>query len=851
MSIAWIKVDGEWRVVTTLSKSEGQWVPSNLNVRTDAGWEGIAWSTTTPGSFESTQKYLHKFSNDFLQFSTQYPVIVPETDPELEYKGRLGSRLVPGGFPIPSEDLVVSGWVNPRPYVASAEAQRPPAFMNGLHLALIPKGPHRGKVLAMNGDVVLASSMPFFGTNEVWSFQCASIMDFSEDAGTPEKPRFLNFLIPVGPSSFVLNETAIPNYFDHAYPNFFCVGHAWSPSGDLIMVGGSKWGFKTIPEREIYGVGRLYASNITYSWNPALPGSWTSAIETSIYGGYDSVQVPFTSGHYVSAGCWKRGPSLTEYRWYPTALPYPIVSRTGNKPHMLVFGGESLQREGVGYARLPDTFNSYESLIMSGFTTSSHSGLFKDLYGGTYVFSGPSEKNPQQMYSALLVNNNNTLDLDNSVYNDSLYFYPRCFTTSSNAVCYAGFTHRSSLLLNHGTNPGVWDKTVGNDATATTARNNFRYYGSAFRIPNNIDQHRVDDIVRCGGGNVFNYDRALQDTASTDILALSDISGVSGVNNYLQWSGYSFMNENRSTFNTVILPDASIFAIGGVENNLEASLQLKQSFVEETSSLFNQLQLSPLVAADHHHQMGVTPPALSLEEVAVNHADHHIEEIFDISYLESISDPSNRAGAFRYLVCPEIFDANRFEWTLYDWIRMTSWRDYHSASILLPDGRVLISGGEGRHSVSNTWIQNPNNTIIPGLGVDYEIFSPKYIKPTQGPYDVTIRPTGVGISGAVYNSHPEIDCPELNFSGQYIVSSNSLNNANIYLERVVLMPPGNCTHHADVTQRYYKCVSQQISPTQLSFTMPTGENILPRGFYMLFAVTNQEIPAEAIWVWVN
>ena len=65
------------------------------------------------------------------------------------------------------------------------------------------------------------------------------------------------------------------------------------------------------------------------------------------------------------------------------------------------------------------------------------------------------------------------------------------------------------------------------------------------------------------------------------------------------------------------------------------------------------------------------------------------------------------------------------------------------------------------------------------------------------------------------------------------------------------MPPGNCTHHADTTQRYYKCVSEQINSTQLRITLPTGENILPRGFYMLFAVTNEEIPAEAVWVWVN
>jgi hypothetical protein len=860
MSIAWIKVNGEWRVVNTSAKRNGEWIPTNTKVRIPDGWEGIAWSNSTPGGFELSERYLHKFSNDLNEFSAFYSFLAPETDPELEYRGRIGTRLHAPGAPVPPEDLITSGWVNPRPIdpnpanpVAYAierekEHQRPPLLFNSLHLTLIPKGPHRGKVLAMPGDVVVASSVGFFGTSDPWSLQPVSIIDFSKDAGTPEKPRFLNFLIPVGKSSEIQNNQANPPYTDITYPNFFCVGHAWSPSGDLIMAGGSRWGFNP-PDLITYGNSRLYSSEITYAWNPALPGSWTSA--TDAYIGYTSVQIPFTSGHYLSAGCWKRGPNLSEYRWYSTVLPYPRVERSGGKPHMLVMGGESLQRVGNGFNRIPDTFNNYESLIVSGFTTSSHSGLFKDYYNGSYVFSGPSVKSSKQIYSALLVDSGSSLDIDLSVYNDSLYFFPRCFTTSSNAVCYAGFTHRSSLLINHGTHPGVWDKTVGNDISTSSARNKFRYYGSAFRVPNNVDQHRVDDIVRCGGGDTFDYNRSTQDTATTDILRLSDISGTSGANNYIQWEESNFMNEKRSTFNTVILPDASIFAIGGVENNLEASLSLRQSFIEDTSGFFTQVELSPLVAADHHKQMGVMPPAQSFEELTEYHGNHHVEEIYEIIPQESNSDPINRDGAFRFFVCPEILNSDRTEWSLYDWSRMTSWRDYHSASLLLPDGRVLISGGEGRHSAGNAWLLDPNNVPVPGYGVDYEIFSPKYIKPNQGPGATTVRPTGVGVSGATYNSHPQIDCPELNFNGQYIVSSNAFTDPSIYLERIVLMPPGNCTHHADTTQRYYKCVSQQINSTQLRITMPTGENILPRGFYMLFAVTNEEIPAEAVWVWVS
>jgi hypothetical protein len=849
MSIAWIKINGEWRVVNTSAKRNGDWVPTNTKVRIPDGWEGIAWSNSTPGGFELSERYLHKFSNDLNEFSAFFSFLAPETDPELEYGRRLGTRRHAPGEPIPPEDLVASGWVNPRPYVASASVQRPPLLLNGLHLALIPKGQHRGKVLAMPADLVLASSVNFFGTNDVWSFQPAAIIDFSEDAGTPQKPRFLNFLIPVGKKAPLVNLQA--GITDQAYPNFFCVGQAWTASGDLILAGGSRWGFNQAPEVQVYGDGRMYASEVNYSWNPALPGSWTSAVETSMDGSFNAVQIPFASGHYVSAGCWKRGPSLTNSRWYASVLPYPRVPRTNNNPHMLIMGGETLQRSGIAFNRIPDTFNSYESLVVSGLTTSSDPGFGKDYYLGNYVFSGPSAKQSKQIYSALLVDSGSSLDIDLSVYNDSLYFYPRAFTTSSNGVCYAGFTHRSALLTNHKTHPGEWDKTVGNDVATATARDKFRYYGSAFRVPNNVDQHRVDDIVRCGGGDTFDYNRNTQDTLTSDILRLSDIPGTSGASNSISWEESTAMNEKRSTFNTVLLPDATVFAIGGVENNLDSTLTLLQSFVDDTSGFYTQVELSPLVAADHHHQMGVMPPALSFDELTEYHGLHHLEGIYEIIPQESVSDSLNRYGAYRFFICPEVLNAERTEWTLYDWTRLTSWRDYHSASLLLPDGRVVVAGGDGRHASGNPFLTNPDNVPVQFLGVDYEIFRPKYLKPNQGPGATTIRPTGVGVSGATYNSHPQINCPELNFNGQYIVSSNAFTNPSIYLERVVLMPPGNCTHHADTTQRYYKCVSQQINSTQLRFTMPTGENILPRGFYMLFAVTNEEIPAEAVWVWVN
>ena len=65
------------------------------------------------------------------------------------------------------------------------------------------------------------------------------------------------------------------------------------------------------------------------------------------------------------------------------------------------------------------------------------------------------------------------------------------------------------------------------------------------------------------------------------------------------------------------------------------------------------------------------------------------------------------------------------------------------------------------------------------------------------------------------------------------------------------MAPGCVTHHADTTQRYYQCNSTIESTTQLRFSLPANEKMLAPGFYMLFVITNQEVPSEALWVWLR
>ena len=85
----------------------------------------------------------------------------------------------------------------------------------------------------------------------------------------------------------------------------------------------------------------------------------------------------------------------------------------------------------------------------------------------------------------------------------------------------------------------------------------------------------------------------------------------------------------------------------------------------------------------------------------------------------------------------------------------------------------------------------------------------------------------------------------------------SLPAAGVSLTKVVLMAPGAVTHHFDPNQRYVECVTVQSFAGLIRFRPPMamGDQSLPynshapKGYYMLFLVTNENLPSqEAKWV---
>lgn len=162
-----------------------------------------------------------------------------------------------------------------------------------------------------------------------------------------------------------------------------------------------------------------------------------------------------------------------------------------------------------------------------------------------------------------------------------------------------------------------------------------------------------------------------------------------------------------------------------------------------------------------------------------------------------------------YTTTPEILHPAFGEWVeLPD---EASPRDYHAVAALLPDGRVLSSGGEAR-----SW--------------DYQIYVPGYL--ACGNPRPVLRP---------------IPTEDVFYGVTYTLPHDAM-PAGAMVQKVVLMRPASVTHHSDFDQRYVELEVLGQTATSITVQAPPTSAHAPRGYYMLFLVSNQGVPSEAGWV---
>ena len=129
-----------------------------------------------------------------------------------------------------------------------------------------------------------------------------------------------------------------------------------------------------------------------------------------------------------------------------------------------------------------------------------------------------------------------------------------------------------------------------------------------------------------------------------------------------------------------------------------------------------------------------------------------------------------------------------------------------------------------------------------GEEADYEVYVPPYIASGKTRPVITL-PSVAGTLSIAYG-------------GQYTIQFETLPFGKS-IQSAVLMAPGSATHQHDMSQRLVKLQIDAIqtgeeagegeSVNTLTFTAPSPRTV-PRGYYMLFLVSNEDIPSEARWV---
>lgn len=139
------------------------------------------------------------------------------------------------------------------------------------------------------------------------------------------------------------------------------------------------------------------------------------------------------------------------------------------------------------------------------------------------------------------------------------------------------------------------------------------------------------------------------------------------------------------------------------------------------------------------------------------------------------------------------------------------YRGYHSTATLLPDGRVLVTGGD--HD-DDGYTSNKNA----------EIFEPAYLH--QG-----YRPT--------IDAAPDT----VSYGETFFVETADAAT----IERAMMIIPGNTTHAQNWSQRANRLEVTQVAGG-VEITLTTNSNEAPPGNYMLFLVDDNGVPTEAAWV---
>ena len=221
---------------------------------------------------------------------------------------------------------------------------------------------------------------------------------------------------------------------------------------------------------------------------------------------------------------------------------------------------------------------------------------------------------------------------------------------------------------------------------------------------------------------------------------------------------------------------------------------------------------------------GATPQVSTTAPMAVGRRQHNLTVLADGSVLATggLSSGADLVDLNAGVLPAERWNPATGQWSTLAPMAVT--RQYHSTALLLPDGRVLSSGGGICGTCKN----------VGYLAKNAEVFTPPYLFKTDGSGDLAPRPAITSAPSAV------------NYGGQVRIATP--NAASI--SRVALVRLGSVTHSVNMEQRFIPLSINARDSGRLRATGPANANIAPPGPYMLFVIDAAGVPSVARMVTV-
>ncbi len=215
---------------------------------------------------------------------------------------------------------------------------------------------------------------------------------------------------------------------------------------------------------------------------------------------------------------------------------------------------------------------------------------------------------------------------------------------------------------------------------------------------------------------------------------------------------------------------------------------------------------------------GATPQVSATTSMAYGRRQHNLTVLADGTVLAT---GGNSSGAPLVDLSSGVYRAEQWDPATGRWAKLAPMqvtRQYHSTALLLPDGRVLSSGGGICGECSS----------VGYLAKNAEVFSPPYLFKADGSGQLAARP--------VINSVPA----ELGYDSPLTIATPDAPA----IDKVALVRLGAVTHSVNMEQRYVP-LSFTAGGGAITATSPPNANVAPPGPYMLFVIDDAGVPSVA------